>query len=150
MREPITLDQMGKEISAAILTLSWGQRKDVRLHFWKIREEKLKPKTGFESGSSPTTGHGRGLEIVRRHNEVAFTKIRQHPGRYLEPTPPQAHEFVYTEQHEQRFQERAEKLTRESLVCSYLSKSRHKSVWEIKAPTQTAEEIISEILRGSV
>jgi hypothetical protein len=29
MREPITLDQMGKEISAAILTLSWAQKMDV-------------------------------------------------------------------------------------------------------------------------
>jgi len=77
----------------------------------------------------------------------AFERIRQQPaGRHLEPpTPPQAHEFAYTEQHEQRFQERAEKLTRESLACSYLSNSRHKNVWEIKVPSETAAELFKAL-----
>jgi len=67
-----------------------------------------------------------------------------------ETLPPQLHEFVYTEQHEERFQERAKKLTLESLACPYISKSRHGNVWEINTPTQTAEELINEILREEV
>ncbi len=112
----------------------------------------MKTKNAFEvSGNSPT--HGDGVESVRRRIMEAFERIRQYPAGLhpLEPpTPPQTHEFVYTEQHEERFRERAKKLTLESLACPYISKSRHGSVWEIKAPTQTAEELINEILRGSV
>ena len=107
---------------------------------WKIREEELKPKTGFESGSSPT------LKVIRERITRAFDAIRVPP---QEPLPPQLHEFVYTQQHEARFQERAKKLTLESLACCS-SESCHGSVWEIKAPTQTAEELINEIVRGSV
>jgi translation elongation factor EF-Tu-like GTPase len=80
----------------------------------------LKAKTGFESGSSPT------LHVIRERITRAFDAIRVLP------------------------QERAKELTLESLACSYSSESRHKNVWEIKAPTQTAEELINEILREGV
>jgi hypothetical protein len=39
------------------------------------------------------------------------------------------------------------KLVLESLACPYISKARHGNVWEINAPTQTAEELINEILQ---
>jgi len=73
----------------------------------------LKPKTGFESGSSPTATAtvrvsengariqtGRGLEETKRRIVEAFEKIRQHPAQYQEQSlvsPPQVES--YTEQH---------------------------------------------------
>jgi hypothetical protein len=107
----------------------------------------MKARNAFEaSGNSPT--HGHGVESVRRRIMEAFERIRQHPVE--PPTPPQPHEFVYTEQHEERFRERAKKLALALLACTYVSKTCNGNVWEIKAATQTAEELINEILRGSV
>jgi len=99
----------------------------------------LQAKTGFESGSSPT------LHVIREPISRAFYAIRV-PVPQQAPTPSQAHVFVYTKQHEERFKERAKKLTLESLAYPYVSKSRRGSVWEIKASIQTAKEPINEIL----
>jgi len=99
-------------------------------------------KNAFEaSGNSPTRG---GLESIKRHIEEAFTKIRQHPA--LPPTPTQP-EFVYTEVHRAKFDERANQLAHAALSCRHISKvSRRDGVWEINIPTQTAEELIAEAL----
>jgi|SRR6266481_7347091 len=99
-------------------------------------------KNAFEaSGNSPTRG---GLESIKRHIEEAFTKIRQHSERQ---EPPQLHEFVYTEVHRAKFDERAKQLAHAALSCSHISKvSRRDGVWEINIPTQTAEELIAEAL----
>ncbi len=99
-------------------------------------------KNAFEaSGNSPTRG---GLESIRRHIEEAFAQIRQHVPQPLTPT--QA-EFVYTEVHRAKFDERANQLAHAALSCSHISKvSRRDGVWEINIPTQTAEELIAEAL----
>jgi hypothetical protein len=99
-------------------------------------------KNAFEaSGNSPTRDR---LESVKRHIEEAFTKIRQHPAQ--PPTPTHA-EFVYSEVHRAKFDERANQLAHAALSCSHMSKvSRRDGVWEINIPTQTAEELIAEAL----
>ncbi len=98
-------------------------------------------KNAFEaSGNSPTRG---GLESVKRHIEESFNKIRQHPAQPPTPTQP---EFVYTEVHRAKFDERANQLAHAALSCSHISKARRDGVWEISIPTQTAEELIAEAL----
>ena|SRR5258708_367716 len=98
-------------------------------------------KNAFEaSGNSPTRG---GLEYIKRHIEEAFSKIRQHDVPQP-PTPTQA-EFVYTEVHRAKFDERANQLAHAALSHPHISKvSRRDGVWEINTPTQTAEELIAE------
>jgi len=99
-------------------------------------------KNAFEaSGSSPTRS---GLESTKRHIEEAFAKIRQHVPQQP-PTPAQA-EFVYTEVHRAKFDERAKQLAHAALSCSHISKPRRANIaWEISVPSQTAEQIIAEI-----
>jgi hypothetical protein len=95
-------------------------------------------KNAFEaSGNSPTRG---GLESIKRHIEEACQHVPQ------SPTPTQT-EFVYTEVHRAKFDERASQLSHAALSCSHISKvSRRDGVWEISIPTQTAEELIAEAL----
>lgn len=89
----------------------------------------MKPKTGFESGSSPTATArvaesgallqtGRGLEEAKRRIMEAFEKIRQPAASQpmLAPTqvpnqPPVQAPVEYTEQHKTRFHERAKRLS---------------------------------------
>jgi len=112
----------------------------------------LKPKTGFESGSSPTatatvrvsengapiqTGHG--LEETKRRITDAFEKIRQHPAQHpvqhSEPTPLQ-----YTRDQEARFHQKAKRLSLAALESSHIMTSRG-PVIEIAVPTESAEEL---------
>jgi hypothetical protein len=101
----------------------------------------MKTKTAFEvSGNSPTRG---GLESIKRHIEEAFAKIRQH---VPQPSTPTQAEFVYTEVHRVKFDERAKRLAHAALSCSHISKVMRDGVWEINTPTQAAEELIAEAL----
>jgi len=85
-----------------------------------------------------------GLESIKRQIEEAFAKIRQHVPQPLTPT--QA-EFVYTEVHRAKFDDRANQLAHAALSHPHISKvSRRDGVWEINIPTQTAEELIAEAL----
>ena len=117
----------------------------------------MKPKTGFESGSSPTatatvrvsengapiqTGHG--LEEAKRRIVEAFEKIRQHPAG--QQIPSQTHEIAYTEQHKTRFHERAKRLSLAALSSSHIMKATRSHVFEIAVPTESAEELIREAL----
>jgi hypothetical protein len=144
----LTLQEIGEEICAAAKELTWAQRKDVvatlledlRKPVGKTVEEQMK--NAFEaSGNSPTRG---GLESIKRHIEEAFNKIRQHP---VEPPTPTQAEFVYTEVHRAKFDERAKRLTLAALSCPHIPKvSRRDGVWDINIPTQTAEELIAAAL----
>jgi hypothetical protein len=128
----------------------------------------MKPKTGFESGSSPTatatvkvsengapiqTGHG--LEETKRRIMEAFEKIRQHPAQWepsrvqhpaKQQTPPA--QEAYTEQHKTTFHERAKRLSMAALEASHISARPRRAVvcWEITVPSQSAEELIREAL----
>ena len=120
----------------------------------------MKPKTGFESGSSPTatakvrvsengapiqTGHG--LEETKRRIMEAFEKIRQHLVQHSEPTPQPQVELVYTEQHRTRFHERAKRLTLGALSSSSVMKTKTtRGYVEIAAPTETLEELYKAAL----
>ena len=117
----------------------------------------MKPKTGFESGSSPTatvrvsengapiqTGHG--LEETKRRITDAFEKIRQHPVQHSEPSSQPQVELVYTEQHKTRFHERAKRLSLAALSSSHIMKATRSPVFEIAVPTESAEELIREAL----
>src|SRR5216684_6483955 len=120
----------------------------------------MKPKTGFESGSSPTatatvrvsengapiqTGHG--LEETKRRIMDAFEKIRQHPAKQLvqhsEPTPLQ-----YTRDQEARFHQKAKRLSLAALETSHISKRPRRDVvcWEITIPSETASDLIAQAL----
>src|SRR6266478_2232935 len=119
----------------------------------------MKPKTGFESGSSPTatatvkvSGNGaliqtgRGLEETKRRIMEAFDKIRQnHADLSRAQTPPQT-PLVYTEQHKTRFHERAKRLSLAALETSQFAKATRSHVWTIEVPSQSAEELIREAL----
>ena len=120
----------------------------------------MKPKTGFESGSSPTATTtvkvsengapiqtGRGLEETKRRITEAFDKIRQHPAQHQEPSlvpPPQVES--YTEQHKTRFHERAKRLSLAALSSYHIMKATRSHVFEIAVPTESAEELIREVL----
>ncbi len=119
----------------------------------------MKPKTGFESGSSPTatatvrvsesgapihTGHG--LEETKRRIVAAFEKIRQHSLQHSEPTPQPKIELVYTEQHKTRFHERAKRLSLAALSSPHIMKATRSHVFEIAVPTESVEELIREAL----
>ena len=129
----------------------------------------MKPKTGFESGSSPTATAtvrasengaliqtGRGLEETKRRIMEAFEEARkkhttpeeQHPAQHVEPpTPPQV-ESVYTEHHRATFHERAKRLSVAALSSSHISTRARRDVvcWEIEMPTESASELIEKAL----
>ena len=107
-----------------------------------------------ESGAPIQTG--RGVSEVARQIEEAFAAVRQCPAeprpaeqpRHSQPqvqTPPQP-PLVYTEQHQDRFQQRAKHLASQALTSSHLATTRNNGVWEIEVPTQTADELIKEAL----
>ena len=121
----------------------------------------MKPKTGFESGSSPTATAtvrvsengapiqtGRGVEETNRRITGAFEKIRQHPVQHSAQTqtPPQTQECVYTKQHKTRFHERAKRLSLAALSSCHITKATRSPVFEIGVPTESAEELIREAL----
>jgi hypothetical protein len=93
------------------------------------------------------------MSEVARRIEEAFAAVRQSPPEQrpaqraplLEPTPPQT-PLVYTEQHEERFHQRANHLALQALTSSHIVTTRNKGVWEIEVPTQTADELIKEAL----
>ncbi len=113
----------------------------------------MKPKTAFESGNSPPkvsesgalVETGRGLEETKRRIMEAFEKVRQ---GYEQPAQPEV-EVVYSEAHESRFHQRADKLSRAALQSTSILKPPRKGVWEIHVPTKSAEELIAEALRGT-
>ena len=119
----------------------------------------MKPKTGFESGSSPTATAtvsvsesgapiqtGRGLEETKRRIMDAFEKIRQHPVQHSELTPQPQVELVYTEHHRAKFHERAKRLSLAAIESSRIMKATHSPVFEIAVPTESAEELIREAM----
>jgi hypothetical protein len=80
----------------------------------------------------------------------AFERIRQ---RHAEPscsqqTPPQPHEFSYTEKNKTRFHERAKRLSLAALETSHISKRPRRDVvcWEITIPSETASDLIAQAL----
>jgi len=116
----------------------------------------LKPKTGFESGSSPTATAtvrvsengapiqtGRGLEETKRRIMDAFERIRQHPVQHSELTSLQ-----YTRDQEARFHQKAKRLSLAALETSHISTRPRRDVvcWEIETPTETASELIEQAL----
>jgi hypothetical protein len=119
----------------------------------------LKPKTGFESGSSPTTATvrvsengaliqtGRGLAETKRRIMEAFERSRRHLP--APPQPPQESvETVYAEHHEAHFHARATKLTLVALGSSHITKTKARGNGsEIVVPLESAEELIAEALR---
>ena len=115
----------------------------------------MKPKTGYESGTSPTVKvsengaliqTGRGLEDTKRRIMEAFERIRQHP--LTQPLrPPQQPQVVYTEQHEAHFHARAKKLTLVALSSARIGKTLRGDAVEIVVPTKSADELIAEAMR---
>lgn len=127
----------------------------------------MKPKTGFESGTSPTFSSngapirtGRGLEATKQRIVAAFEKAREHqpPDQPLpspaassqQPVAPPAPQpiRVYTEKCAAQFHERAERLTKTALTSSYIFKTMRSNVHEIAVPTESMEELIKEATRG--
>jgi hypothetical protein len=123
-------------------------------------EENLKTKTAFESSGNSPTGRvkvsengapiqtGRGVEETKRRITEPFEKIRQHHAEPSLVSPRPQVEFAYTEQHEERFQSRVKRLTLAALFSSYIMKATHSRVIEITVPTESAEDLIAEALRG--
>jgi len=106
----------------------------------------VKPKTGFESGSSPTISEsgapvltGRGLQTVRDRILRAFEQV--HGGQPAPEKQPQ----VYTETHAERFHQRAKELSMRALSSPHISKPCN-GVFEVTVPTESAEELIREAL----
>ena len=125
----------------------------------------MKPKTGFESGSSPTATPrvaesgallqtGRGLEEAKRRIMEAFEKIRQPaasqpmqaPSQVPNQAPVQA-PVEYTEQHKTRFHERAKRLSLAALETPRIVAHDKSGIWNIEVPSKTTEELIAEALR---
>lgn len=123
----------------------------------------MKPKTGFESGTSPTAAAtvrvsesgaliqtGRGLEETKRRITEAFEAVRKNipaPAQQPQqaPTSPQV-EPTYMEQQETRFHQRAKRLSLAALETSHIMKITRGSVFEITVPTESAEELIREAM----
>jgi hypothetical protein len=121
----------------------------------------MKPKTGFESGTSPTFSPsgaplqtGRGLEATKQRLKEAFERVRQQPpdqpvpGRSTssqQPLPPPPR--VYTEKCATQFQERAERLTKTALTSAYIFKTSRTNIHEIAVPTENADELIRQATR---
>lgn len=113
----------------------------------------MKPKTGFESGTSPTISEngapiqtGRGLEDAKRRIVEAFERIRNtsptpFPVTPVTPATPQ----VYTEHHEHRFHKHVETLTQVALISVHTF-ARRCNVHEIVVPQETAEELFAQLL----
>jgi hypothetical protein len=112
----------------------------------------MKPKTGFESGSSPTISEngapvltGRGLQEVRERIRRAFEQVhggQLAPLRRSEEKQPQ----VYTETQRERFHQRVKALSLRALTSSHISKSSRSGVFEVAVPTESAEQLIREAL----
>jgi hypothetical protein len=126
----------------------------------------LKPKTGFESGSSPQysptgapIGTGRGLEATKLRIVAAFEKARQDPPpqqpasrqtvktETATSTPPQQPIRVYTEDCAAKFHERAKRLAATALTSAHIFKTSRTNVHEIVVPTESAEQLIREATR---
>jgi hypothetical protein len=111
----------------------------------------MKPKTGFESGSSPTISEngapvltGRGLQDGRERIRRAFEQVH---GGQPAPLPwGEKQPQVYTETHAERFRERVKALSLRALSSPHISKSSRNGVFEISVPTKSAEELIREAL----
>lgn len=123
----------------------------------------MKPKTGFESGTSPTQysptgapiGTGRGLEATKQRIEEAFERVRQQPPDQPLPSPSTSSQQplpqpirVYTEKCAAQFHERAERLTKTALTSSYIFNAKRTNVHEIVVPSESAEELIEQAARG--
>jgi len=119
----------------------------------------MKPKTGFESGTSPTFSEngapiqtGRGLEDTKRRIREAFeqarnTSLTPPPTTPMTPATPQ----VYSEHHEHRFHKHVEKLTEVDLRSNQLRPERvrqdgHRWHW-VEVPVEAASELIEQAVR---
>ncbi len=115
----------------------------------------MKPKTGFESGSSPTVSEngapvltGRGLRDVGERIRRAFEQVHGGqpttlpPLRQIEEKQPH-----YTETHAERFHQRAKALSLRALSSPHISKPSRNGVFEVSVPTESAEQLISDALR---
>jgi hypothetical protein len=111
----------------------------------------MKPKTGFEGGSSPTISNGgapvitgRGLEDVRERIRRAFEQVQ---GGQPAPLPREERQpQVYTETQRERFHERVKALSLRALRSSHISKSSRNGVFEVAVPVESAEQLIKEAL----
>lgn len=122
----------------------------------------MKPKTGFESGTSPTFSEngapiqtGRGLEDTKRRIMEAFEQARN-----ASPTPPPttpvtpvtpATPQVYSEHHEYRFHKHVEKLTEVALRSNQLppQRVRHDGHrwYLVEVPVERVSELIEQAVR---
>jgi hypothetical protein len=114
----------------------------------------LKPKTGFESGSSPTISEngafvltGRGLEDVRERIRRAFEQV--HGGQPATLPREERQPQVYTETHAERFHERVKALSLRALSSAHISKPSRNGVFEVSVPTESLEELIRAALGGN-
>ncbi len=114
----------------------------------------MKPKTGFESGSSPTVSEngapvltGRGLQDVRERILRAFEQV--HGGQ---PAPlcrsEEKQPQVYTEIQRERFHQGAKALSLRALNSHsvHISKPSRNGVFEIVPPTESPEQLIREAM----
>jgi hypothetical protein len=126
-------------------------------------EKRMKPKTGFESGSSPTIAGvgfsqhgaliqtGRGLEETKRRIMKAFEDVRCPISKPMQPTAcqggPQV-ETIYTEHHRAQFHSRVQTLTSVALFSSQIAKTEaRRNSSEVVVPVESAEQLIAEALR---
>ena len=121
----------------------------------------MKPKTGFESGSSPTATTtvrvsengapiqtGRGVEETKRRITEAFERSRHHLPVPSQPPQGSQVEAVYAEHHEAHFHARAKTLTLVALSSSHIIKTEARgNASEIVVPIESAEQLIAEALR---
>jgi hypothetical protein len=122
----------------------------------------MKPKTGFESGSSPTVAGvgvsqngapiqtGRGLEETKRRIMKAFEQIRNPLPTATWPSVRQQLqvEVVYTAHHQAQFHSRAQTLASVALLSSQIVKTQAPgNSSEIVVPVERAEQLIAEALR---
>jgi hypothetical protein len=95
---------------------------------------------------------GRGLEAVCKKIEKEFAKSLAQGATISKPLPPAQHQEptpqieLYTEQHEERFDKRAKKLTLDALTSSHITTTRGGPI-EITVPTETAEELFRQDFR---
>jgi hypothetical protein len=122
----------------------------------------MKPKTGFESGSSPTISEsgapihtGRGLADVKRRIVEAFERIRTPETLATTPaaTPTEVEvvgttTFEYTEHHEHAFHTRTKYLSHVAMKTIQSHRLRHVSrCFSVSVPSESADVLIEQAIR---
>jgi hypothetical protein len=98
---------------------------------------------------------GAGVAAVRKKLEEAFAEIRTGDATATSPPPtqeltqelPQPQHMIYTEQHKNRFHERAKRLSLAALETSHILADDKKGVWDIEAPSESVEDLFKAALR---